>query len=467
MNRAIKIYVSIVVATGVLILVATFDPSIFKGRQGLDLVAWTIICFFAETLWMHTVTGQASSTMISTMVYAMVFGVGHIPAMWAAGLGYALGNSIVYRMPPVKSIFNFSHKGPIRVFVAGLAFQGMGGTFAPSPGMIFRPSFLLAAVVSAAVYQVSGILLVSGAVSLAERRKFWQTCKVNFASRDDLITALALFFLSPLVLLSYSAVGYKGIVLFFIPLFLIKEASRRYVELERAQEALVASERMAAKGEMAAEIGHELSNYLAAVKGRAQLLVMSMDEETDKQHREGARVIFEQAANMAILTKGLMDFSYRELRKTPTDLADLIRKTIDFIRPQNKYDSVQFDLDLDPRVPELTVDPGQIGQVILNLCSNAADAMNENDTENKRISISMRLGKNGKTVEVRVRDTGPGVPGDVGDRIFEPTFSTKKEGHGFGLSTCFRIMHSHGGKITLADPELPGATFLLTLPTRS
>jgi len=103
---------------------------------------------------------------------------------------------------------------------------------------------------------------------------------------------------------------------------------------------------MAAKGEMAAEIGHELSNYLQIISGRSQMLVLEAGKSDNPKLERDARMIFEQAANMAILTRGLMDFSYKEIKIQRVDVSDLISRTVEFVRPQNKYDTVEFELDL-------------------------------------------------------------------------------------------------------------------------
>ena len=212
---------------------------------------------------------------------------------------------------------------------------------------------------------------------------------------------------------------------------------------------------------MAAEIAHELNNYLAAISGRAQLLLMGIGKQPVEKTEESARIIAEQARNMGVLVKGLLDFSHKEIRKQPTRLNDLVRRTVEFIVPQNKYERIAFDLDLAPDLPEASLDPGQIQQVLMNLFSNAADSMNAAARGDPRIAVRTRV--QGEEIRVVVEDTGPGIAAEVINKLFEPSVTTKPEGHGFGLSTCYRIISNHGGKIT-AENGPRGAVFTLTIP---
>jgi signal transduction histidine kinase len=186
--------------------------------------------------------------------------------------------------------------------------------------------------------------------------------------------------------------------------------------------------------------------------------------ESPERMKESARIIFEQASNMGVLVKGLLDFSHKEARKQPTRLNDVVRRTVEFIVPQNKYERISFDLDLAGDLPELNLDPAQIQQVLLNLFSNAADAMHASDAKDLRIAVRTRAKSGGAEVELTVEDSGPGIPPTVMKRLFEPQFTTKAEGHGFGLSTCYRIVQNHGGRIGAENTGRAGARFTVVLP---
>jgi len=315
------------------------------------------------------------------------------------------------------------------------------------------------------VYFLANTLLVSGAVAIESGRSLVRTWREEYLQTHSLLGSAALFFLSPLVVVSYLSIGYFGLIFFFVPLLLIKEAGAKNLALEKAKDELISSERLAAKGEMAAEVAHELNNYLAAISGRAQLLLMNLGSaEGNERLKENARIIFEQASNMGVLVKGLMDFSHKELRKQPTRLNDVVRRTVEFIVPQNKYERVAFDLDLAGDLPELNLDPAQIQQVLLNLFSNAADAMHGVEAKERRIVVHTRT--RAGEIELVVEDTGPGIPDSAMKRLFEPSFTTKAEGHGFGLSTCYRIVQNHGGRIAAENSSRHGARFIVVLPTQ-
>jgi signal transduction histidine kinase len=126
------------------------------------------------------------------------------------------------------------------------------------------------------VYFLANTLLVSGAVAIESGRSLLRTWREEYLQTHSLLGSAALFFLSPLVVVSYLSIGYFGLIFFFVPLLLIKEAGAKNLALEKAKDELISSERLAAKGEMAAEVAHELNNYLAAISGRAQLLLMNL-----------------------------------------------------------------------------------------------------------------------------------------------------------------------------------------------
>src|SRR5207249_237524 len=129
----------------------------------------------------------------------------------------------------------------------------------------------------------------------------------------------AAFLMSPLMAISFRAVGYAGVGLFYAPLRIFNESHRRFLELKSAQQQMIHSERMAAKGEMAAEIGHELRNQLVAISGRAQMLIKDAERGISANVSRHAQIVLEQTKRMEQLSNGLMDFSRAELRVERVD----------------------------------------------------------------------------------------------------------------------------------------------------
>src|SRR4029079_7504448 len=122
---------------------------------------------------------------------------------------------------------------------------------------------------------------------------------------------------------------YLGALLFYAPLRMFNESHRRYLELRRAQQIIIHTERMAAKGEMAAEIGHELRNILSAISARAQMITKDSDRGVYDNVARNTQVILEQSKRMETMSRGLMDFSRAELSIERVDLHALIHRTVD------------------------------------------------------------------------------------------------------------------------------------------
>jgi signal transduction histidine kinase len=313
-------------------------------------------------------------------------------------------------------------------------------------------------------YMAINRALVTVAVAWSSERRYFQVWRQDWLYMDRILSDLALFFLSPLMVISYGAVGYAGAGLFLLPIYMVFESQRRFLELRNAQDMMVHRERMAAMGEMAAEIGHELRNQLVAISGRAQMLIKDAERETYVNANRHAQIILEQARRMETLSRGLMDSFRPELKFERLDVNVLVQRSVEFVRAQNKFDTVDWDMKLGGALPGVRADPAQLQQVLLNLFINAADAMGENGTQHKQIAVSSDVDDKGKSVRIVVTDSGPGIPNKNLLKIFEPSFTTKPEGHGFGLSTSYRIVANHGGAITAESPTGGGARFVIVLP---
>jgi len=441
----------------------------FRTVSPIHIAAWILVSLLAESLWLSTITGKAMESMASTVDLSLLVLLGYRPAVWIVAIAFAIANVIFSRRSWYKALFN-AGQNAVALAAGGLVYSLMGGV--PLAGRegprteTLGVALIAPWVAACIVYFVVNTILVAGAVAMSSRRKLWKTWREEYIYYNSLISSAALFFLSPLIVVSYMAIGFYGLIFFFVPLLLIKEASAKYIALERAKDELISSERLAAKGEMAAEIGHELNNSLAAISARAQFFLMGVGTMTPEKAQENAQVIFEQARTMTVLTKGLMDFSHKEVRKQPTKLNDLIRRTAEFVTPQNKYERIEFSLELSADVPEMSLDPAQMQQVLMNLFSNGADALKGSKAPMPRITVRTRLKQAAGQVELAVEDNGPGLPAEAMRRLFEPSFTTKAEGHGIGLPASYRIIQNHGGKIAAENVPGSGARFTITLPLR-
>lgn len=237
---------------------------------------------------------------------------------------------------------------------------------------------------------------------------------------------------------------------------------RDVTESKTLESRLIQAEKLAMVGQMSAEIGHELRNYLTVIMGHTELLQIHPKLQGDARIDRGLKAISDQLVRMEQFASGLMDMGMLRSKTEPSSVNVLIEKLVPFIQGQNRFRRVAFSLDLDRGLPLIDIDPGQIQQVLLNVYANAADAMGKGVIE-----TVTRLDKAGGRVSVAVIDHGPGMSEEVLARIFDSGFTTKKTGHGFGLAICKRIAENHGGHIEVISREGAGTTFTLLLPIQA
>jgi signal transduction histidine kinase len=468
MSSRLRFYLSAVGLIALALLVTHAPPDL--PHRGAHYLGWTVICLLSELLWLSTLSGEGTVSMASTANLATLVLWGPDASMWIVSASTLVAVLFVQRKPWVRAVFNAA-QSVITMAVGGLVFVLLGGPVGglEAGGRVLAGSGGAAALVAPiiglfGIYLLVNRALVAVAVAWSTDRPYLKVLREDWFYRERLLDDLASFFLSPLVVISYAAIGYVGVILFYAPLRMTYESQKRYVELRNAQNMLIHNERMAAKGEMAAEIGHELRNQLSAISGRAQLLLRDSERQAFTSVPRHAQIILEQSKRMETLSKGLMDFSSAELRIERVDVNALTQRSTEFVRSQNRFDGVEWDLRLAGDVPELRADPGQLQQVLLNLFINAADAMQENGASRKMISVVTDYDERARQVTVVVSDTGPGIPLNHVAKVFEPHFTTKAEGHGFGLSTSYRIVANHGGTISVESPPGRGASFTIALP---
>ena len=231
---------------------------------------------------------------------------------------------------------------------------------------------------------------------------------------------------------------------------------RDVTERKALETRLIQTEKLAMTGQMSAEIGHELRNYLTVLIGHVDLLGMNSDVQKSDRAVRSLGIMGEQLGRVEKFATGLMEMGVLKLKKEPSDLNVLIEKLIDFIRGQKRFRRVEFELELDSELPAMEADQGQIQQVLLNLYANAADAMDVGV-----IKTHTGVEQNGALLVIEIADTGPGMPEDRLEKIFDSGFTTKDTGHGFGLAVCRRIVENHQGKIEVQSVVGEGTSFRL------
>jgi len=464
----LRLYVALVGATAIALL-AFSAPIDLEGRWG-HYLAWAAFCAVSESLWLTTLSGAGTVSMASAAGLATAVLWGQGPSMWIVSASSIVAELMVQRKPWVRAGFNASQM-VITMWVATGAFALLGGpregleslgSLASGQATVTR--LALPTLGLFAAYLLVNRALVAVAVAWSTERRYLRVLREDWFYTERLLEDAAAFLLSPLMVVSFKSIGYAGVLLFYAPLKMINESHRRYLELQTAQQQLIHRERMAAKGEMAAEIGHELRNQLVAIKGRAQMIKKDAEREIFANAGRHAQIILDQTSRMEALSKGLMDFSHAQLVIERVDVNALIQRSIEFVRTQNRFDGVEWELSLGEPGPELRADPGQLQQVLLNLFMNAADAMKEASNGKKAIGVTSQTDERARQVRLVVTDCGPGIAPSNLAHIFEPHFTTKPQGHGLGLATSYRIVQNHGGRLLAESPPGEGARFTVLLP---
>ncbi|MEE9443120.1 MAG: ATP-binding protein [candidate division Zixibacteria bacterium] len=225
---------------------------------------------------------------------------------------------------------------------------------------------------------------------------------------------------------------------------------------------VILSEKLVAKGEMAASIGHELNNFLSIISNSAELIQINIDRGQYEKVGKNIHSIVDNIGKIKRFTNGLMDFSKLETEMVMFDIKHLIDDVIFTIKTQRRFAPIELKMSCEEEFPEVNIDVGQIQQVLLNLLNNAADAMEE--SENPSIELKCILGNDPLTLLISVSDNGEGIPENIIEKIFEPNFTTKDSGHGLGLSNCLKIIKNHDGDIRVDSVEGQGTTFTISLP---
>ncbi len=228
---------------------------------------------------------------------------------------------------------------------------------------------------------------------------------------------------------------------------------------------VILSEKLVAKGEMAASIGHELNNYLTIISNNAELMDINLKRNKMEKARENSRRVIENVSKIKRFTDGLMDFSKMETEMVKYDIKHLVENLLFSIKTQRKFKGVTIDQSFETDMPEVNIDVGQIQQVLLNLLNNAVDAMQGKDKPH--IGITCRFDKELQLLEIRVSDNGHGMSPEVKEKIFQSHFTTKADGHGLGLSNSRKVIINHGGEVKVESTIDQGTTFTLLLPQNS
>lgn len=231
-------------------------------------------------------------------------------------------------------------------------------------------------------------------------------------------------------------------------------------DLSIMEKRLVQRERLAAMGELVSYITHNIRNPLAGIQSSAEITC---------QHAPADSPIVEQQRNIIRAIERFLRWLRQiehacggplDIAVEPTDIHELIDAVVSVFRPMADQDGVAIEASHNGLPKSVPLDARQFEQALTAVVGNAIEAVGNRG----RVTISVAPARDAKRWELSVADTGPGVPADVRLHVFEPTFSTKRHGHGLGLALARKIAELHGGELECADNPGGGAIFRFIMP---
>ena len=241
----------------------------------------------------------------------------------------------------------------------------------------------------------------------------------------------------------------------------MREILKMRKDLEDAHLQLVQSEKIASVGRMAAGVAHEINNPLAGALIYAELLKEGLQD--NPQYQSDIQEVIDQTLRCKKIVAELLEFSRQSIGQTSSfSLEYLIGQCLNLLVNQALFQNIEVTTEIDPDMPEMVGDIGQLQQVFTNLFINAAHAMDGRGG----LNVTAEYQSDRSQFVIKVSDTGPGIPVELRDKIFDIFFTTKPvgKGTGLGLSITQNILQLHGGTITFECPPDGGTTFLIKLP---
>jgi two-component system NtrC family sensor kinase len=237
----------------------------------------------------------------------------------------------------------------------------------------------------------------------------------------------------------------------------------RTKELQQVQDQLIHAGKMAALGELAAGVAHEINNPLTGVLTFSSLILKKLDDS--HPWKKDLETIVQQTSRCRDIVKGLLNFArQRKPDKRLWDIHFLLDKTLTLVENQAPFQNIEVRKEFGSKVPELFIDGDQVQQVFMNILLNAADAMAA-----KGGTLVIKTDLRDGMAEVAFTDTGSGISKDHLTRIFDPFFTTKQtgKGTGLGLAISYGIIQGHNGDIRVESVVGKGSTFRVRLPVVS
>ena len=236
------------------------------------------------------------------------------------------------------------------------------------------------------------------------------------------------------------------------------------VDNQRLQEANIKAERLAAVGQTVAGLSHYIKNVLSCMEAGADVVSRALHDEDLDSIRKGWGIVNRNERKISELVLDMLSYSTeRTPARAACDLNNVIEDVLEIVRPAVQAAGARLELELDPELPTIEVDPRGMHRCVLNLLNNALDAVE--GREDGAVTVSTRC--EGEQVILGVADNGAGIPEDVRPKIFDVFVSTKGDGGtGLGLAVVKKIVHEHAGEISVTSEPGQGAEFRIILSAR-
>ena len=267
------------------------------------------------------------------------------------------------------------------------------------------------------------------------------------------------------------AVG-GGLLVYLSLLVIVRQAARQIdeqqIKLLKMQSELIATQRMAAVGEMAAAVAHGIGNPLSSIRAAAQVALLESEaedrRETNGKMHGNLQSIMRQVDRVQKRMQGLLNFA-KPLEPHPVSLEvnALVRDVVETMNSRFKDAGVQSNVDLDSTLPGIVFDLNHLEQALMVLITNALEATPKGGTVTIRTKWINRNG-DGNAIQVAIEDSGEGIPAENRERVFDPFFTTKPHGTGIGLPLAKKFLERNGGKIALTHGRDHGTRVEIILP---
>lgn len=237
---------------------------------------------------------------------------------------------------------------------------------------------------------------------------------------------------------------------------LLEESQKAYTQLKEMQDQTIQLEKMATKGELSAEIGHELNNFLGVVAGNISLMEFQLKKANITSIDKYLKSINDNIGKIKKFTANLMDLRPIAGKKEMIDFGYLLSEVIEYLQPQKRFREVEIEYNPCEEPLLMEADTTHLQQVLYNLFNNAADAMSQSNK--KLLTVATRYLAEDNKFRLYIKDTGIGFKEENLEKAFNQKFTTKENGHGFGLLVCKRIIESHEGEIFIDSVPNEGST---------